>query len=89
MAKAMLIIDMPSSCSTCQLCVPSQEKHTGQFCWKCTIYPTMMIAKRKMNARQEYCPLREVPHKMENYHEHDEIALGYNACIDEILGGGE
>lgn len=90
--KAILIMDMPSSCSTCQLCVPSKEKHTGQFCWKCTIYPTMMIAKRKMNTRQEYCPLRECPTKKEIAFRDSSITriekIGYNDCIDEI-GGGE
>ena len=87
--KAMLIMDMPSSCSTCQLCVPSKEK---ELCWRCTLYPTMMIAKRKMNIRQEYCPLREVPQKKEIAFRDSDITriekIGYNDCIDEI-GGGE
>ena len=39
-----------------------------------------------------WCPLREVPQKMEYNHcqDYGQVLIeGYNACIDEILGGGE
>ena len=46
---------------------------------------------------QKWCPLREVPQKKEvlkrEQYEFGSIGLaftdGYNACIDELLGGGE
>ena len=91
MAKAILVMDMPSSCFNCQLCVASRESSTGQLCWKCMVYPTFMIPKRKVGVRQGFCPLHEIPkQKVEWYDdERSNYEQGYNACIDEILGGGE
>ena len=92
MSKAMLIMDMPKCCAECQLCLASKESHTGQLCWKCAVYPTVMIPKRKANNRQEYCPLQELPKKKEEecYTVKKLYRVqGYNACIDEILGGAE
>ena len=85
MAKAMLIMDeMPTTCSDCNLCGFDGVCHAvHEFC------------QYRFDKKQEWCPLRECPTKKEtvlseirnmgeiNYN------LGYNACIDEILGGGE
>ena len=79
MAKAMLIMDMPSNCYECEL-------NNYHFCF---VTSDNVERYRNTEYKPTWCPLREVPQKMEKYHEHDEIALGYNACIDEILGGGE
>lgn len=85
MAKAMLIMDMPSSCDVCdfvderyQYCnVPWFGKDVSDY----------------VECRHEDCPLREVPQKkrpkktdrlVDSANKH-----GYNACIDEILGGAE
>lgn len=81
MSKAMLIMDMPSSCMECQLCYNED-------------FPMCEAGGRRIKddnieKRQEWCPLREVPQKKEEssigglefvYME------GYNDCIDEILG---
>lgn len=79
MAKAMLIMEMPETCSDC--CVCDEYGYCG--------------AKHKLCASrftkvQEWCPLREVPQKPDYppINENSYVA-GYNACIDEILGGGE
>ena len=76
MAKAMLIMDMPSRCGDCpcfdnfnRMC---QEEH--KF--------LSMVEINIKNKKPTWCPLREVTEK-------DVEAIGYNACIDEILGGGE
>ena len=86
MAKAILVIDMPSSCKEC----PFIEFHCdGLYC-----IPTII---KKLNRnwnkeRQEWCPLREVQKKQEVYTTNQLIKAyvdGYNKCIDEILGGAE
>lgn len=109
MAKAMLIMDKPTSCMKCILSVASRENHTGQICFKCIKHPTKIITQHEArNEKPTWCPLREVPSKHEDGHtlkvaiENDcyddtvqddawceGVDKGYNACIDEILGGGE
>ena len=79
--KAILIMDMPSSCMECQFCYNED-------------FPMCEAGGRRIKdddieKRQEWCPLREVPKKMELYGARDGIARGYNQCIDEILGGAE
>ena len=76
MAKVMLIMDMPSSCGEC-VCF---HESANDICVK---------AKRevKIDEKPTWCPLREVPQKMELYGVRDGFARGYNVCIDEILGG--
>lgn len=86
MAKAMLIMDMPSRCIECPLLASWQDSASAPRNYWCPYNLEITIEVEK---RSDWCPLREVPQKMEKYHEYDEIALGYNACIDEILGGGE
>lgn len=91
MSKAMLIMDMPSRCGDCpcfdnfnRMC---QEEH--KF--------LSMVEINIKNKKPTWCPLREVPQKKEvlnrEQYEFGSIGLafteGYNACIDEILGGGE
>ena len=82
MAKAMLIMDMPKCCALCELYYSQVGLPKCTATWR-------TIDFKNTEVRQEWCPLREVPQKIEEDHEYDEIALGYNACIDEILGGAE
>lgn len=115
MAKAMLIMDMPSACVECDFF--ARGSHDKPICILCTencadylytkqVYKT--IPPSLVNEKQTWCPLREVPEKHEKGHclkiaiENDcydatvqddawceGYDKGYNACIDEILGGGE
>ena len=75
MSKAILVMDMPSSCGECKLqdmclkdkgCIPFYR-------------------------RDKACSLKEVPEKMEHplYGNifNEDYRRGYNACIDEILRG--
>ena len=86
MAKAMLIMDMPSSCKECP-CV--DELGYIRVC-HCT---GEVIESGYAVRRQDNCPLREVPQKKNKTMEMSLVQMqeinGYNACIDEILGGGE
>ena len=93
MAKAMLIMDMPNNCISCNLCLVGKDKHTKEFYWRCMIHPTKMITKDEgKNGKPTWCPLREVPQKKEIEFRDSDITriekIGYNACIDEILRGG-
>lgn len=88
MSKAILVVDMPKNCKECRLCSPSRESHTGQFCWKCAIHPSIMI--KKSGEKPEWCPLMELPKKKRtvgNESENDELCMnaGWNNCIDELL----
>ena len=78
MAKAILIMDIPSNCFRCRL---SELAH-------CKITKMCHIGDN----RPAWCPLREVPQKKDTtYHpcRNPYVTEGYNACIDEILGGAE
>jgi hypothetical protein len=89
MAKAMLIMDMPTKCSKCTLSEHHLDDTWGDYDTAYCFALSEDIPKKFKNERPSYCPLREVPQKMEKYHEQDGFAVGYNACIDELLGGGE
>lgn len=87
MAKAVLVMDMPKTCKDCVLCIASQEKHSGQFCWRCVNHPTVMIPKEGI--KPDWCPLKPVPEKREpdeRYYESSYVDIGFNACIDAICG---
>jgi hypothetical protein len=86
MAKAILIMDMPSSCVNCDF-FDLRHKY-------CNVIWFGKDVGNYVKCRHEYCPLREVkkeidtnkvPYDADYYSYH----LGYNACIDEILGGVE
>lgn len=101
MAKAMLIMDMPSSCDKCPLFSSHYSDMTCKANGNGINYPY------PMEVRQEWCPLRECPTKketktlseflkdgqdkkiVENFVAEEFMKYGYNECIDEILGGGE
>lgn len=101
MSKAMLIMDMPSCCSNCELKVLPNP-------WSFMICGKTKKHIDTSNQRPKWCPLREVPSKREKGHclkvaiENDcyddtvqddawceGYDVGYNACIDEMLGGGK
>ena len=93
--KAILVLDeMPSSCCKCKFMYEfygvkkCQLLNILENCGK-AIIPTDTLT----TGRKECCPLREVPKKKDesdfdsdsDYFE----SVGYNACIDEILGDKE
>ena len=80
MSKAMLIMDMPESCAECKLYVKGKYRTD-----KCRI--TMLEMNNKFG-KPSWCPLRELPERWEPTSlDDDAYYMGYNACIDEILGG--
>lgn len=87
MSKAILIMDMPESCLACDI----GQDCVDRYIW-CPIAGKMAV---NIDERQEWCPLRELPAKKEvpkpffmmgeMYGEE----MGWNACVDEITGGGK
>lgn len=84
MAKAMLIMDMPTTCSECMLC---------DLNGCCLALKMVEFCEYRYDQKQKWCPLRECPKKKDTDNCKTELyrgkCVGYNACIDEILGGGE
>lgn len=93
--KALLILDMPCSCSDCRFC-QYEDLIKSSFC---TADPSHMF---KMNEeggvysmRRDFCcPLRPLPQKKDidktlafgGYENiiQESLARGYNACLEEI-----
>lgn len=91
MGKAILIMDMPESCYDCRYCNGKGSKHPS-----CALtnyaggYQTMLVDEIR-SRRSSWCPLRELPEKMEicgKYPQPDGIVpsykVGWNACIDAM-----
>lgn len=93
MSKAILVMDMPSSCDMCEMIeMVNGKMYCGvKGCGQCT--------EDYIVCKPDWCPLNPVPEKAE-VSDCDELcdtddwydsgyADGYNACIDEILGDKE
>lgn len=89
MPKAILIMDMPESCSKCKFL------YEFQGIKKCQLMNVLNNGASKLSQstftqkRHDLCPLRELPEKEHNDNGYDEYSDGYdagwNACLDEIL----
>lgn len=98
--KAILVIDMPE---TCEECPCYKEKDLGEwdsgYLVREHMYSKYCDASHygtpSMTDRPSWCPLKPMPKKVEvddcayaNYWAMRKgYQCGYNACIDEILGG--
>ena len=91
--KAILVLEMPSSCDKCPLFGSHYSDMTCRGNGRGINYPY------PKELRQDWCPLNPMPEKAE-VSDCDELcdtddwydsgyADGYNACIDEILGDKE
>lgn len=85
MAKVMLTMDEPSSCSQCDI---STKVRSKDFV-RCTVLKRVVV--RYDNCIPNDCPLREVPQKKEDnlsiHIPYNEGYLkGWNDCVDETLG---
>lgn len=82
MSKAILVLEnMPKCCWECP--IGHNEAHAYEIGTQC--FWGWAIDK-ETETIPKWCPLKEVPEKKLF---EDDWAGGYNACIDEILGGGE
>jgi hypothetical protein len=96
MAKAVLVMDMPESCFGCNLC----HIDDGEDRATCQAYETAKEVNSDIFEKPEWCPLRELPKKKEEFELRKckgsvkgtwKVPLienkGFNACLDEILKG--
>ena len=88
MNKAILIIDMPSSCDMCNFI-------DGQYHY-CNVPWFGKDVSDYVACRHEDCPLRELPSKMQicgKYPSKERLPpsykIGWNDCIDAFLKGEE
>ena len=86
MSKGILVMDMPKNCITCPF--SSNKDGVIYYC------RAINLNVASINERASACPFKECPKKINNtlYGElmfHKEAVAGWNACIDEILGGSE
>ena len=81
--KAILVMDMPSSCKECNL---------QQF-YICTLAGKSVVRTPiDLKSKPDWCPLKPIPSKKDKPTKSESVAcfnVGYNACIDEILGDKE
>lgn len=92
MSKAILVMDMPSRCEKCDLqnfgrCEKTKKSIVG--------------TPSDLKSKPDWCPLNPIPETKEEYRvlynrygdaigtRNNNFNTGYNACIDEILGGSE
>ncbi len=95
MSKCVLVMDMPSSCSKCDL----RGKNYGleNVCFgkveHSKKYGDYYKDIQNIETRPDWCPLRNLPEKDNKSYFPDEYSDGhrdgYNACIDELLKGEE
>lgn len=94
MSKAILVMDMPSSCSKCKF---KYEFYGVKKCQLLNILENggkaIIPTETLTTDRKECCPLKPMPEKQDKdktfYDTDYNYALGYNACIDELLKGEE
>lgn len=95
MGKAILVIDMPYNCIECKL----RHLHT------CPYENKDVVGYYELSFRPGWCPLKEMPEKKKEVYEIEckndngeyevtsiepiKTAIGWNECIDYIVGGNE
>jgi len=91
MPKAILVMDMPESCSKCKF------MYEFQGIKKCQLMNVLNNGASKLSQstftekRHDLCPLRELPEKISELKSgYEDIStsirrVGWNACLDEIL----
>ena len=88
MAKAVLVMDMPESCSKCKF------MYEFQGIKKCQLMNVLNGGASRVSQntftvkRHEKCPLRILPERKETNHymnnKEKGIVEGWNACLDKI-----
>ena len=83
--KAILVLEMPSSCDKCPLFGSHYSDMTCRGNGRGINYPY------PKEVRQDWCPLKPMPEKANHpdWCDGGRYDKGYNACIDEILGDKE
>lgn len=87
--KAILVMDMPSSCMGCNF-LHCEIEENKEYCEAREIRKQVNLAKEE---KPDWCPLKPMPSKKDVKNAKTMTDLGwidgYNTCIDEILGDKE
>lgn len=90
MSKAVVVIDIPNSCSTCKIVLPGID---GYYC---PFEPILIANRSAMSKRMDWCPLRPLPEKKKTRDAIQYRGLaeeyrkeGWNECLEEITGEKE
>lgn len=85
MSKAILVIDMPESCSDCKIRFIDEY---SDWCSCLNPEPNGVWKYVDNRTKPSWCPLKPAPEKAFVWHEdaRSDWERGYNTCIDEILG---
>lgn len=92
MPKAVLVMDMPESCSMCKFLYEFQGIKKCQLMNVFNNGASRLSQNTFTEKRHEKCPLRELPEKipeLESGYENIDRTLhreGWNDCLDRILG---
>ena len=84
MNKAILVIDMPSSCKECMM---TYTGYHSDFCFVTRNIPSDVGHYVFTNTKPNWCPLKEVPDRkvVDWLADNAGWSCGWNACIEEIL----
>ena len=98
MAKAVLVMDMPESCSKCKFLYEFQGIKKCQLMNVLNNGASRLAQNTFTKKRHEKCPLRELPEKKEEFEQRERIGStkgtweiplienkGWNACLDAIV----
>lgn len=94
MSKAVLVIDMPESCDMCDFVDKCQPPIYGVEKMYCGFPGIGEDVSDCIACRHESCPLRELPEKITEPIDADDVGKdysqgtmdGWNACINAITG---
>ena len=97
MSKAVLIMDMPESCSMCKFLYEFQGIKKCQLMNVFNNGASRLSQSTFSEKRHEKCPLRELPERMEVCGTYNaayyakggkmpSYKIGWNDCLDRILG---
>ncbi len=87
MAKAILIINMPTACAACTVC--QGVAHDGYVCSVLDSDGNERSYEDGRYSKPDWCPLVPMPEKKEEYlsiNNEKGYCEGWNACIDTIGG---
>lgn len=94
MSKSVLVIDTPEhGCVSCL--IGQNHSNSLETCIYCPIAERCVLDK-EAETIPDWCPLKLLPERKEYIvpidnveSQKDIIAVGWNACIDKITGGGD
>lgn len=88
MSKAILVIDMPESCGSCDICFLDEYSY---FCSASLLVGVLedVYEYVRGGTKPDWCPLKLAPEKKLPYITSSDylngFGSGYNACIDDII----